>query len=289
MNYILHILTMIAVYVILGLSANLIVGYGGRLSLCNAAFYGIGAYAYALPVVNLGLPSWVALPAAIFAGGISALVIGTIALRLHGDFFVLATLGFQTIVFACLYNLTEITKGPYGIAGIPRPRILGLSFNAPLAMFLFAATVAAIVWWICLQLAQSPFGRTLQAVRDDALAAQSLGKDPLRFTLTAFVFVGSLAALGGALFAAYASYIDPTSFTLDESVSILCIVIVGGAGTIRGPIIGAIILVLLPELLRFIGLPDVVAANLRQIIYGLLLIVMMRFRPQGIAGRYAFD
>lgn len=289
MNYAFHILTMIAIYVILGSSMNLIVGFGGRISLCHAAFYGIGAYAYSLLVMNLEFSVFIALPAAVLASGLSALIIGAVALRLHGDFFALATLGFQTIIFVVLYNWVVLTKGPYGITGIPRPDFMGLSGNSPWLMFVLASICATIVLWLCMQLTRSPFGRTLQAVRDDSIAAQSLGKAPLRFNLTAFTIGGALAALAGAIYAVYASYIDPTSFTLDESVFILCVVVIGGAGTVRGPVVGSIILVMLPELLRFVGLPDAIAANLRQVIYGLLLVLMMRFRPQGIAGRYAFD
>lgn len=289
MNYLFHILTMISIYAVLGLSLNLVLGFGGMLSLCHAAFYGIGAYTFALLMMDAGFPFLAALPLAVLASGVAALLIGAVTLRLRGDFFVLSTLGFQTIIFVVLYNWVDFTRGPYGIPGIPRPEIFGFSFNAPWAMFLLAAAVALLAWWICLRLSQWPFGRTLQAVRDDALAAQSLGKNPLAFTLTAFALGGALAALAGGLFAAYASYIDPTSFMLEESVFILCVVVIGGAGNLQGPVIGAIILVLLPELLRFVGLPDSIAANLRQIIYGLLLVLMMRFRPQGIAGKYAFD
>jgi len=289
MNYLFHILTMISIYAVLGLSLNLVLGFGGMLSLCHAAFYGIGAYTFALLMMDAGFPFLTALPLAVLASGLAALLIGAVTLRLRGDFFVLSTLGFQTIIFVVLYNWVDFTRGPYGIPGIPRPEIFGFSFNAPWAMFLLAAAVALLAWWICLRLSHWPFGRTLQAVRDDALAAQSLGKNPLAFTLTAFALGGALAALAGGLFAAYASYIDPTSFMLEESVFILCVVVIGGAGNLQGPVIGAIILVLLPELLRFVGLPDSIAANLRQIIYGLLLVLMMRFRPQGIAGNYAFD
>jgi branched-chain amino acid transport system permease protein len=289
MNYLFHILTMISIYAVLGLSLNLVLGFGGMLSLCHAAFYGIGAYTFSLLMMDAGFPFLAALPLAVLASGVAALLIGAVTLRLRGDFFVLSTLGFQTIIFVVLYNWVDFTRGPYGIPGIPRPEIFGFSFNAPWAMFLLAAAVALLAWWICLRLSQWPFGRTLQAVRDDALAAQSLGKNPLAFTLTAFALGGALAALAGGLFAVYASYIDPTSFMLEESVFILCVVVIGGAGNLQGPVIGAIILVLLPELLRFVELPDSIAANLRQIIYGLLLVLMMRFRPQGIAGRYAFD
>jgi branched-chain amino acid transport system permease protein len=280
---------MISLYVVLGLSLNFVVGYGGMLSLCHAAFYGIGAYAFAMQATNASTPFLVAFPVAVLIGGIAALLVGMVALKLEGDFFVLATLAFQTIVFSVLYNWVDFTRGPYGISGIPRPSFFGFSLDAPWAIFLLVASHATLVCWISLYIARLPFGRTLQAVRDDALAAQSLGKNPTRFRLTAFALGGGLAASAGAMFACFASYIDPTSFTVDESVFILCVVIIGGAGNIRGPIVGAIVLVLLPEILRFLGLPDTVAASLRQIIYGLLLIVMMRLRPQGIAGRYAFD
>lgn len=289
MNYLFHILTMMSIYVVLGLSLNLILGFGGMLSLCHAAFYGIGAYAFALLVTEAEFTFVTALPVAVLVSGLAALLVGAISLRLRGDFFVLATLGFQTIIFVVLYNWVDLTHGPYGISGIPRPDVFGITFNDPWAMFLFAAAAALLVWWICLNLARWPYGRTLQAVRDDALAAESLGKSPLYFTLTAFALGGALAALAGVLFAAYASYIDPTSFMLEESVFILCVVVIGGAGNLRGPLLGAVVLVSLPELLRFVGMPDAVAANLRQIIYGLLLVLMMRFRPQGIAGKYAFD
>lgn len=289
MSYAYHILTMVGLYVILGLSLNLVLGFGGMLSLCHAAFYGIGAYAFSLLVVKAGWPFLGALPSAVLLTAFLAFLVGVVSLRLRGDFFVLATLGFQTIVFTILYNWVDLTRGPYGISGISRPEIFGLRFEETWANLLIVAALAAVVWFVVLRLTRQPFGRTLQAIRDDEIAAQSLGKDTIAFKRTAFTIGGALAAVAGALFAGYASYIDATSFTLDESVFILCVVIIGGTGNLRGPVLGAVVLVLLPEMLRFLGLPDAVAANLRQIIYGLLLVLMMRFRPQGIAGRYAFD
>lgn len=289
MNYLLHILTMVMIYIILGSSLNLVVGFGGKLSLCHGAFYGIGAYAYSLLVVSGGIPFWIAMPVAVLLTGLSACIVAAVALRMNGDFFALATLGFQTIVFTLLYNWVSFTKGPYGIAGIPRPEFLGLTTQSAWAIFLVAAALAALVLRMSYLLAKSPYGRTLQAVRDDSVAAQSLGKSPTEYLLTSFTLAGGLAAFAGATYAAYATFIDPTSFTLDESVFILCAVVIGGAGTVQGPVVGATILVLLPEALRFLGLPDAISANLRQIIYGLLLVLMMRYRPQGIAGQYAFD
>ena len=289
MSYSFHFLNMICLYVILGLSLNLVLGYSGMLSLCHAAFYGIGAYASTLLMVKLGWPFFGAMAAAVVIGGLFAYAISIPSIRFHGDFFVLATLGFQMITYSILLNWTEFTNGPYGIGSIPRPSIFGFEMASPPLFFILAILFAASIFLIVWRLTSVPYGRTLQAVRDDEISALSLGKNVTGFKRSAFTIAGALAAVAGALFAGYASYIDPTSFTLDESVFILCVVIIGGAGNLRGPIIGAVVLVILPELLRFVGLPDSRAANLRQIIYGLLIVLMMRFRPQGIAGQYAFD
>lgn len=289
MNYLYHILIMMCLYAILAQSLNLVVGYGGMLSLCHAAFYGLGAYIASLLMMQAHWPFLLSLVAAVVAVGAVAWLVSIPAIRLHGDFFVLATLGFQVIVFAILYNWVDVTRGPYGIPGVPRPSIFGLSITSPpafLALAFVAALVCCGVLWLLLA---SPYGRTLQAVREDEIAAASLGKDVNAFKRSAFAWAGAIAAVPGVLFATYSSYIDPTSFGLQESIFILCILILGGAGNLRGPIIGAAVLVLLPELLRFLRIPDSVAANLRQILYGLALVVMMRLRPQGIAGKYAFD
>lgn len=289
MNYLLHIIILVSLYTILGLSLNIPLGYGGMLSLCHAAFYGIGAYASALLMIKAGLPFLPSFLAAVLLTGMAAYLISIPSSRFHGDFFVLATLGFQMIVTSLLHNWTRLTQGPYGIPGIPKPSILGFPVNSPIQFFTFAMIASAAVYFVTWRIARSPFGRTLQAVRDDELAAMAIGKDVLRFRRIAFTIGGAMAGCAGVLFASYATYIDPTSFALDESVFILCVVIIGGTGNLRGPILGAVVLVLLPELLRFLRIPDAVAANARQIIYGLLLILMMRFRPQGIAGKYAFD
>lgn len=289
MNYILHLLIMIGLYAMLAQSLNLVVGFGGMLSLCHAAFYGIGAYASTLLMMKAGWPFIVSLPAAAVIAGLIAWLVSWSATRLHGDFFVLASLGFQMITFAVLYNWVDFTQGPYGIPGVPRPSIGGIAITSS-AGFLGLVLVVSILccgvlWW----LAASPYGRALQAVREDETAAASLGKDVNAFKRSAFAWTGAIAAIPGVLFATYSSYIDPTSFGLEESIFILCMLVIGGAGNLRGPLVGAVVLVLLPELLRFLRVPDSVAASLRQILYGLAIIVMMRLRPQGIAGKYAFD
>lgn len=289
MNYVIPLLITVFIYWILAQSLNLLAGYTGLLSLAQAAFYGIGAYVSALLMMRAGWSFLAALFAGIVAAMLFSFLIGLPSLRLKGDFFVLATLGFQMIAFAVFNNWTGLTHGPFGISGIPKPQILGLAFQTPGAYLILAVALAALVHLLCWRLAISPFGKTLQAIREDEIATIALGKNVSAYKTSAFVLSAGLAAIGGALFACYITYIDPTSFTLDESIFIILILIVGGAGTLRGPVIGAIILVLLPEILRFMQVPDIVAPNLRQIIYGIVLVVLMRYRPQGLAGKYVFD
>lgn len=288
MNYLWHILVMINIYVMLAASLNLVAGYTGLLSLCHAAFYGIGAYSTTLLMMQAGLEFFPAAAAGIVLAAALSLVIAVPSLRLRGDYFVLATLGFQVIVFGVLYNWVSLTRGPYGIPGIPIPSVLGLKIDTVFLYFVFSGALAAACLLLLRAVIRSPFGRLLRAVRDDEIAAAALGKNVPRVKTTAFIIGAALAAIPGALFAGYMRYIDPTSFTLMEAIFILSIVVIGGAGSFAGPVVGAVFMVLLPEALRFMHMPDAVAANMRQIIYGLLLIVLMRVRPRGFLGEYEF-
>ena len=284
MNYLLHILIMINIYVILTLSLNLLVGYTGLLSLCHAAFYGIGAYVTTLLMMKTGLNFSAALMASVITSALISLIISLPSLRLKGDYFVLATLGFQIIVFSILYNWIDITQGPYGIPGIPQPVIFGLKINTLTDFFFFTSIISIasglLIWLITV----SPYGRVLKAIREDEIAAASLGKNIYSFKVSAFAISAAFAAISGALFATYIRYIDPTSFTLMEAI-----VIIGGAGSSSGPIIGTILMIFLPEILRFLRIPDAIVHNMRQIIYGFLLIILMHYRPKGIAGEYDFE
>ncbi len=288
MNYLWHILVMINLYAVLAASLNLVVGYTGMLSLCHAAFYGIGAYTTTLLMMNFGLGFFPALALTVPFTALLSLVIAVPALRLRGDYFVLGTMGFQIIVFSVLYNWVDLTRGPYGIPGIPIPALLGFELNTVFRYVLFSGVLAAACLGLLFLLVHSPFGRLLRAVRDDEIAAAALGKNVPRVKITAFALGAAFAAVPGALFAGYMRYIDPTSFTLLEAIFILSVVVIGGAGRFASPVAGAVFMVILPEALRFLQIPDAVAANLRQIIYGLLLILLMRFRPQGFLGKYEF-
>ncbi len=288
MNYFLHILTMINIYVILALSLNLLVGYTGLLSISHAAFYGIGAYIAALVMTHWGLGFFPALIIAIAGAVLLSFVVSIPSLRLRGDYFVLASMGFQVITFSILYNWVDVTRGPYGITGIPRPALLGLQIESIGAFCLFTGIIACVCIWLLYLIGNSPFGRILKAIREDELATAALGKNIPRFKVIAFAIAAGFASISGILFAGYMQYIDPTSFTLMESVFILSIIIIGGSGNTIGPLFGSVVIIFLPEVLRFVGMPDAIAANMRQIIYGLLIILVLRYRPQGLVGEYKF-
>ena len=287
MNYIFHIIIMINIYIILTVSTNLLVGMTNLLSMGQAAFYGIGAYlaVFALMILNLPLIPTILLVMLLTA--LSSLIVAYPSLRLKGDYFVLATLGFQLIIFTILYNWISLTRGPYGIPGIPSPKLFGvISINGIIPFLFLSSLLAGVVIFIFYKLVHSPFGRVLKGLRDDEIAVSSLGRNVTEFKIWAFVISSAFIGVAGAIYATYVTYIDPTSFNLDESIFILAAVLIGGTGNIRGPIVGAIFVIVLPELLRFVGFPDSIAANLRQIIYGLILIILMRYRPQGLAGEY---
>ena len=286
MNYILHLLIMVNIYLMLAFSLNLALGYTGLFSLSHAAFYGAGAYISTLLMMKLGLGFLPSLLISILGAVILSLIVGIPSLRLRGDYFVLATLGFQIIFFSILYNWVSLTRGPYGISGIPRPKILGFQISNLFEFFIFSSILSLLCFLLTWLIKRSPFGRTLKAIREDEVAAAALGKNIPRFKTFAFAISGGLAAIPGSLFAVYMRYIDPTSFTLLESVFIISALIIGGAGNLKGPVAGTLIAVFLPEILRFLAIPDAVAANLRQIIYGLMIILLMRFKPQGLAGEY---
>jgi branched-chain amino acid transport system permease protein len=285
-DYLLNLLTLINIYLILGLSLNILVGYSGLFSMCQAAFYGIGAYISSLLMAKSGINFFISLLAAIIGTMIVSLFVSLPSLRLKGDYFILATLSFQIIIFYVLYNSTKLTGGAFGIKGIPSPQILGVVMNNPIRFFFFSLFFALIAIIFCFILLKSPFGQVLKAIREDELLASTMGKDIFGFKVKAFAISAGLAAIAGSLFASYLNYIDPSSFTINETIFILSIVIIGGGGNIVGPVIGTFLAFLIPEILKFLGIPDTIAPNLRQIIYGFLLIVFMYYRPQGVMGEY---
>jgi len=289
MDYLLHILILATIYTMLAASLDLLAGQTGLLSIAQAAFYGIGAYASGLLAVRCDSGFMLGLLAGMAFACLVSFVVSLPSLRLHDDYFVIATFGFQMILFSVFNNWMELTRGPLGIPGIPQPVIFGWHVNSHLDFLILAAGFACFAYFAVYRITSSPFGRVLHAIREDEVFAKAHGKNTLYFKVTAFAVSAALAAMAGSLYAHYITYIDPTSFTVMESILIISMVIIGGAGSTWGPLVGAFVLVTLPEALRFVGLPSAVAANLRQIIYGSLLVIMMMFRPRGLVGKYGFS
>lgn len=296
MSYLFHLLIYLGVYAIVALSLNMVVGYAGLLSLAHAGYFAVGSYTYALATLKLGLNF---VPAILLSASIAALLSLALSLpswRFDGDFFVMISLVVQVMVYRLLYNWsspnTEIgtwsnlTNGPYGISGIKNPSIFGVTFDSIGGTLIVASFVSLFCVVVVGLLLQSPWGRLLKVMRDDELAARSLGKEVRKAKVQVFSVSCGLAAVGGAMYAAYVGYIDPSLASLDEAILLLSFVLVGGVGNLRGPILGAAVLILLPEILRLVALPDAIAAEVRLMIYGLLLVGMMHFRPQGLAGVY---
>lgn len=286
MEYIFHIVIMLNIYIMLVLSANLTIGLANLLTMCQAAFYGIGAYIGTFFLMRFHVPLVVIIAVVALVTGAFSLLVSYASVKLKGDFFVLATMGFQLIVYTILYNWTPVTRGPYGIPGIPGIRILGIwEVSGVYGYLAISIILAAATVYVFHRLHNSPYGRELRAIKADELMVQSMGRDTVAAKAWAFFISASVAGVAGVIYASYVSYIDPTSFTLNESIFIISALFIGGIGNVKGPIFGALFVVLLPELLRFVGLPDAIAANLRQIIYGLSLILVVYFRPQGLFGK----
>lgn len=286
MEYILHIIIMLNIYIMLTLSANLTIGMANLLTMCQAAFYGIGAYIGTYFLMQFNLPFVVITALVMLLTGLFSILISFASVRLKGDYFVIATMGFQLIVYTILYNWTDVTRGPYGIPGIPGIKLFGIfELSGVYAYLILSLILMAVVVFLFHHLVKSPFGRVLNAIRADETMVKSMGRNTVLFKSWAFFLSAAVTGLAGTIYASYVSYIDPTSFTLDESIFIISALFIGGIGNTKGPILGAVFVVLLPELLRFVGLPDSIAANLRQIIYGLALILVMYYRPQGLMGK----
>lgn len=266
---------MIVIYIMLAHSLNLVAGFSNMISLAHAGFYGIGAYTTAILSVNYDLPFLVTLPLAMIISGLVAMIVSVIALRTVDDYFIIITLGIQIVLFSIMNNWMELTRGPLGIPGIPSISILGLEFDNKVLFLLLSLILAGVVFFIIRNITTSPFGKVLKALSEDEIFTQSLGKNVYKAKIISFTTGAMIAAVPGVLYAHYISYIDPTSFTVMESIFILSIVIIGGMRNLYGAIIAAAFLIILPEALRFIGLPNNVAANLRQIIYGIILVFMM--------------
>ena len=276
-SYSLHVLIMLAIYVLLTQSLNLVLGLAGQLQLGHAANFGIGAYIAGLLMVDGGFSFWATLPAAFIGAAFVGTLIGLPSLRVGGDYLGIVTLGFGEITRIFLTNWVSITRGPMGLPGIPAPSVMGFSLSSKVFFFYLATALALFTWFAMQRINNSKMGLQLLAIRNDEHCAQVLGVNTGAVKLLAFGLSAAFAGLGGAFYASYFSFISPDSFLFVDSLAVLCMLIVGGRGNLIGSALGACILSVAPELFRFLG-------DYRMLIFGVLLTVMVIYRPSGIWG-----
>jgi branched-chain amino acid transport system permease protein len=286
MDYLLHILIMIAIYAILGLSFNLILGYTGLIAMCHAAFFAIGAYTSALLGVHFGTHFLIGIVAGMGVAGVISLLVAIPAIRVRDEYLIVTTLALLMIVYTVLMNWIDLTRGAAGLSGIPRPSLFGYPIATPTAFVPLLFGFAVLCFLVCWRIVHSPFGRVLRAIREDEVATESLGKNVRAFKVWVFVTGGALAAVAGSLFAHYMTYISPANFTINDTILIFAVVIIGGTANAWGPVVGAIILVSVMEALRFMEISPLIVGFTRQIAYGAVLIGFMCFRPQGFLGEF---
>lgn len=274
-EYVLHLFIFVGIYIMLSQSLALSAGFGGMVSLAQAGFYGIGAYSAALLSVRLSFPFLAILPLSMLINGVVAVVASAIALRTVDDYFVICTMGVQIIIMSLMNNWMPLTNGPLGIAGISDITMFGFIFNTKLSYFVLTYLFVALIFYTVSSLTRSAFGLTLRMISEDEIFAQSLGKNVHLHKTMAFAISAILAAIPGVIYAHYMKFVDPSSFTIDESIFILCIVIIGGTYKLWKIALIAALLFVFPELLRFVGIPITLAANIRQILYGMLLIMVL--------------
>lgn len=288
MALLLHVAFVMALYSLLAMSLELLVGEMGLPVLGHAGFVLAGAYAAGLLSIHFHVGSAVSLT----FGGISAALLAVIVawpcLRLKGDYLALATLGFGIIIHSIATNWIGLTGGPMGLTDVPGASLFGMIIEETWAYALLTWSLVAVCFLVLRVLLERPFGLVVRAIREDELATLALGKAVPWFKLRAFFVSGFVAGLAGGLYGQYMRFLHPDSFSVTLSLNLLLMVVLGGLGSLRGSIVGASLLASIPEALRFVGVSVVDASKVQQILFGVVLVVLILFRPQGILGKYAW-
>jgi branched-chain amino acid transport system permease protein len=281
-SYLLSLGMTFAIFAVLSVSLSLLIGHLGIFSMAHAALFGIGAYTSAFLTVIQG---WAFVPAAALAvvvSGVGGLIMAVPTLRVSGDYFIVASFALQVVGSSVFANWSAVTGGTGGIPGILRPTIAGLDLFDDTAFLIYALVIAAFVAGVSAWLVRSPFGRMLHTIRDDEVVAVTMGKSVRRTKVTVTVVAAAFAGLAGVVYGQYLMYISPGSFDVSQSVSIITMVVVGGMTSIGGSVLGAAIIVAIPQLLDQLNLSQSAAGPLQQILFGALLIVIMFVRPGGL-------
>lgn len=276
-EYYIHIMITLGLFIVLSLSLNLVSGYTGQLSIGHAAFYGIGAYVTALLMLKLNLSFFIAMPISGLVTAFFGLVLGLPTMRLSGDYLAIVTLGFGEIIRLVLLNWDKVTRGPMGLPGIPAPEIGSYIFMSKTPFYYLILVITLVTIIAMRRIVNSGFGLSLIAVSQDEVAAEAVGINTLRCKITSFVISAFFAGIAGGFYGAYISFVSPDSFTFMDSIMVLEMIVLGGLASIPGSIIGAVVLGLIPELLRFM-------AEYRMLIFGALMVVIVIFKPEGLWG-----
>jgi branched-chain amino acid transport system permease protein len=278
-SYLYQVANIMMIFALLAASMHLVTGVAGLLQLGHAAFYGVGAYTAALLAANLGLPFLVTLPLAGLAGALVAFLVALPTMRLVSIYFAVATLGIGQMLYLLMLNWVSVTKGPNGILLFGGLKIFGHDFSRPAAAYFVVAVVVIGSIWVIHRLSHSYYGNALRALREDDQCADAMGIDTVRLKIESFTLSGFFAGLAGALWAHTAGYISPPDFNFNVSILILAMVVLGGLGSLPGAIVGAVILIGLPELLR-----ELRAGDFRNVIIGIVLFSAILFLPKGLIG-----
>ena len=279
--YLIHLGSLVGIYILMSISFNLVVGYTGLLNLGHVGLMAIGAYASAILMKTAGLPFPVALLGAVLLTMVVAAALAIPARKIRGDYYALVTLGFMFVVFAVLVNWESLTRGTLGIPGVPRPE----GFTSNTMYLLLVGAITAITFWFLDRLVNSPFGRALEAVRDDEEVAQALGKPVFKLKVIAMAVSGFVVGLAGALLAHFVQFISPGMFWLDLLIWALAGMMIGGVASMRGTVLGVVVLFCLLEPMRFLDLPSAYVGPLRLLIMLALLLLIVLYKPRGIMGR----
>jgi len=275
--YHLHVAIMAGIFTILSLSLNLLLGYTGQLSLGHAAFFGIGAYTSALLTLRLEWSFWLGLAAAAVAAGLAGWAIGRLALKVRGAYFVLVTISFAGVISLVSVNWMDLTNGPLGLPGVPAPELASFSLRTKSAYYYLVLLAAAASYLVCHRLVHSRLGRAFLALRENEALAESVGVDPTRTLVVAAVVSAAMAGVAGSLYAHYTRFVSPEVFLFSYTVTMVIMVVAGGKGTLLGPVVGALLFTVLPEVLR-----EAMAWQWQMLAYGVLLVLLVFFLPRGI-------
>lgn len=276
-DYFIHILVMGGINVILVLSLNMISGFAGQISLGHAAFFGIGAYASALLSLK-GIPVWVAIALAASITALFGFLVGYPVLRLRGHFFAIATLGFGEIVHLLITNWVDVTRGPMGLSGIPRPEaILGLDFSSKTHYYFFILAFVCFTIYVSIRIKNSKVGRALISIRTDEITASAMGVHVAYYKILAFTLSSAIAGIAGAIYAHYVLFLSPETFKLAMSINVLLMLLIGGMGSILGSVLGGLFITVISEYLRTF-------AQYQMLIYGIFIVLVVIFAPKGLSG-----